>query len=185
MDTCRLKMNHFDPNLVLVETCAKSLKLSQFVYETRDPKSILESFVKSGSPYVETEAFSYAFERGLDPATLIFPIDVESFVTRRRLAYSLLPHPFESLILISRYYGRSYPSTTDSDSIANWRRGFQSDCPTAFRILFSEREEHMSSEIFRHLSTSPPGSRIAVLVGLSHMDAIYDNLVLRCQISNQ
>jgi pheromone shutdown protein TraB len=177
-------MNQFHPSLILVETSAKSLELSQYVYETRE-KSSLESFVASGSPYVETEAFCHAFETGLNPNKLIFPIDVESFVTRRRLAYSLLPHPFESLILISRYYGRSYPSTTDSDSIVNWRRGFQSDCPTAFRILFSEREQHMSSEIFRHLSTSPPGSRIAALVGLSHMDAIYDKLVLRCQIINQ
>ena len=168
----------FNPNKFLVETSSRSLELSNFVWESH--QSPLE-FLDSEAQFMETTAIFEASSLGLCPKETVFPIDIDSASTRRRLAKSLFPHPWESLLLISRYYGRSSPPSNDAESIIRWRDEFRKSCPTAFRILFTEREQHMTSEIFRHITESPPDTRIAVFVGLSHMDAIYDQLVLRCQ----
>jgi hypothetical protein len=168
-------------HLYLVETTPASLELSQFVWENRDGGISPQQYLEIEHSFVETPAFLSASAMGMDTKKCIFPIDIDSGITRRRLASSLLPHPWESLILISRYYGRSHPSSPDPESISHWRREFEASCPTAFKILFSDREDHMTNEIFRHMCASPPGTRIAALVGISHMDAIYEKLVLLCQ----
>ena len=177
----REEINRNGPDFYLVETTPASLQLSQYVWENRDAGTSAEEYLRTESSFVETPAILSAAHLGLNPQKCIFPIDVDSAVTRRRLAFSLLPHPWESLILISRYYGKSHPTSSDSDSIARWRCEFEASCPTAFKILFSDREDHMRSEILRHISTSPPGTRIAAIVGMSHVDAIYEKLLLLCQ----
>jgi len=174
-------VHFFSPEKFLVETSPRSLDVSNFIWESRNSEIAPEEVFASEYACVDTPAIVGAIRLGLNPRTTVFPIDVDSAVTRRRLAMSLLLHPWESLVLISRYYGKSYPSATDSESISLWRREFQAACPTAFRILFTERELYMVSEIQRHVTASPPNTRIAVYVGLSHIDAICDQLVLQCQ----
>ena len=173
-----LLVDSFNPSKFLVETSVRSLELSNFVWQTHKSP---QEFLSAESQFMETTAILQASELGLCPSKTVFPIDIDSALTRRRLALSLIPHPWESLLLINRYYGKSCPQSTGAESIALWRKEFEQACPTAFRILFTDREEHMASEIFRHVTESPLDTRIAVHVGLSHMDAIYDKLMLRCQ----
>jgi len=148
------------------------------VWNTKDENKTAIEYCNEEAEHVETFALAACASLDMDFETSIIPIDYQTGKTRRRLAYSLLLHPIESLVLISRFHGRSSPTTENALSdISEWRTEFSKKCPTAYRILFTEREAHMASEIMRISSTVPQNSRIAIIVGVSHVEAIYEKLV--------
>jgi pheromone shutdown protein TraB len=137
-----------------------------------------EDFCNQEGEHVESPAIAACYNLKLDPRVAINPIDYPSARTRRRLAFSLILHPIESIILISRFHGQPMSSEMDSlDNIVSWRHQFELSCPTAYKILFTEREDHMVTEISEIASIERPESRIAVIVGVSHVDAVYEKLV--------
>ena len=158
----------FKPQQLLVETSPKSLELSKFVWNTRNIERTPERFCIEEASHNESPAVATG-------NTEIFPIDIVSSKTRRSLAKSLVFHPWESLILISRFHGKSSPEVSSLEEVDAWRRDFQTLCPTAFKILFSTREEHMVREILNHSNNT---AKMAILVGISHVNAIYDSLTL-------
>ena len=159
------------PDVFLVETGQKSLELSKFVWEHRDPSCSPEQYCHEES-YVN-EAYAIAAQHQMNSSAVpIFPIDVEPYKTRLKLAKSALVHPLDALRLISRYNGKN-AGVTSLEEMSDWRRRFKRSCPYSFGILFTQREDHMLEEINR---LSSRFSRTAVLLGLSHVDAIYDRL---------
>ena len=160
------------PEAFLVETSAKSLELSEFVWKTRNPSQPLEEFCAQESYVNETLAFA-GKQIISQTAAPIIPIDIDPGITRRRLAKSALFHPVESLLLISRYHGKN-GSISSIDEVGPWRAKFKKTCPHAFEILFTDREKYMCSQID---DFSRKYKKILVLMGLSHVDAIYNLLV--------
>lgn len=165
-------LKKFNPDLFLVETGRKSLDLTQFVWDTRDSSVTPESFCQDESDLVETAAVAANGSMG---SARVIPIDVEPIRTRGRLARSALVHPWESLVLISRY-NRGSASISSLEEAGAWREDFASACPHAFRILFTDRESHMRDRILEEIFSCQPRNA-AVLVGVSHVDALYDLLV--------
>ena len=159
------------PAEFLVESSEKSIELSRFVWDSQ-PYSA-ESFCREEYPQTETAAIAACSELSL-PISRIRPIDIDSFKTRAALARNALFHPWESLVLISRYHGVA-PELKSLEEAARWRAEFKMTCPHAFEILFTEREAWMADQIKRAVMGG--SSHIAVLVGLSHVDAVYDLLV--------
>ncbi len=164
-------MREFRPDTFFVETNKKSLELSEFVWRTRDKSCSLEQFCRDESYVNETLAIAARYDLDLGSRIPIVPIDVDPGQTRRRLAKSALFHPIESLLLISRYHGKS-DTVSSLEEVGRWRAQFRKTCPQAYEILFTAREQHMCSEILSRHS-----ERSLVLVGLSHVDALYDMLV--------
>ena len=158
------------PSCFLVETTRKSLDLSIFVWESRDTSLTHEKFCVEESEFVETPAIAAADKLGILFSSIV-PIDVDSFKTRKNLAIKMLLHPIESLILISRYHN----APSDDVDINEWRNRFRASCPTAFSILFTERERHMAEIISAHVKASQ--GDVAVLVGLSHLEALHNSLI--------
>jgi hypothetical protein len=161
----------FQPQAILVETGKASLELSEFIW--KDSKGMTpERFCSEHSDVNESLAIAVREEFKMDTNSVL-PIDVDPLRTRLGLAKSSLLHPIESLILISRFHGKGGEVRSLEETQA-WRDRFKRSCPHAFEILFTAREEHMSEEI-RRLSAHV--DRCAVLVGLSHVEALYDRLV--------
>jgi len=131
----------------------------------------VEQFCRDESYVNETLAIAARYDLDLGSRIPIVPIDVDPGQTRRRLAKSALFHPIETLLLISRYHGES-DSVSSLEEVGQWRAQFRKTCPQAYEILFTAREQHMCSEILSRHS-----ERSLVLVGLSHVDALYDMLV--------
>lgn len=162
------------PSAFLVECNPKSLDLSRFVWKSRSESLTHELFCEQESGFVETSAIAAADKLGLDVDTTIFPIDSDSFQTRKRLALKLLFHPIESLTMISKYHG-SVSVDGNLDAIRDWRKDFESSCPTSYGILFTDREAYMREQI---LSILPKlTGNIAVVVGASHLEALYELLL--------
>jgi hypothetical protein len=171
-------LREFRARTWLVEASEKSLELSKFVwndYVSSTSGSDLSRFCVDESEFVESPALVVAHELGQKDS--IIAIDKDSFRTRLTLTKRLILHPLESLILISRYHGRSVPA--DFDSVDEWRSEFSHRCPTAFQTLFIDREVYMTDRILSHCETSPASSRVAVLLGMSHLNPIYDRIVER------
>jgi hypothetical protein len=162
------------PSSFLVETSAKSLHLSRFVWDSRNVASNAENFCNEESMHTESAAVAACATLGL-PFSSIRAIDVDPGKTRRLLARSAFFHPWESLKLISRYHGDA-PEMRSLEEVAVWRSEFAACCPHAFKILFTEREEWMGKKILESVKSD---SNIAVLVGLSHVDGLFD--VLTCE----
>ena len=162
----------FKPDVFFVETSKKSLELSEFVWNTRDKSCTVDKFCREESYVNDTLAIAARHELG--STAPIIPVDIDPSVTRRRLAKSALFHPIESLILISRYHGKSN-AVSSLEEVGRWRSQFRTSCPHAFDILFTSREQHMCNGIRSRISHHP--ERAMVLVGLSHVDALYDSLV--------
>jgi hypothetical protein len=162
------------PSSFLVETSEGSLELSQFVWDSRYVASNAENFCREECKHTESAAIAACTSLGL-PFSAINAIDVDPGKTRRALARSALFHPWESLKLISRYHGDA-PEMRSLEEVAVWRSEFAACCPHAFEILFTEREEWMGRKILESVKS---GSNIAVLVGLSHVDGLFD--VLTCK----
>jgi hypothetical protein len=162
---------HWKPDVFLVETGKKSLELSKFVWEHKGPTCSPVQYCHEESCNNEAYAIAACHQMGTSHVP-IFPVDVEPFKTRLKLAKSALMHPLDALRLISRYNGKN-SEITSLEEIDEWRRQFKRACPYSFDILFTQREHHMLEEINRYSSRF---SRTAVLMGLSHVDAIYDRL---------
>jgi hypothetical protein len=160
------------PSKFLVETSAKSLELSEFVWRSRSDSYTVDRFCEEEYYLNETLAIASRFKMGKEHIRIL-PIDVDPALTRRRLAKSALLHPIESLFLISRYHGKDTDISCPSE-VFDWRRQFQKTCPAAFQILFSDRESYMADRI---LETE--AERAVVLVGVSHVDALYNLIVDR------
>lgn len=168
------------PDLFLVETNRKSLELSQFVFANHDNET---KFCLEESMFNETAAIAACSKLGIMHQNRIIPIDVESEKTRRKLARFALFHPWEALVLISQYHGNA-PKTIESIEYANeWRSEIKSRCPNAFNILFTDREKYMSGKILHTISSSSDyysfSRNIAVITGLSHVEAIVSELIDR------
>lgn len=164
----------FKPCVFCVETSSKSLELSDFVWRTRDTTRPLAEFCEEESHLTETLALAGKHILGSHVAPII-PIDIEPAVTRRRLAMSAIFHPIESLLLISRYHGKS-ESLSSIEEVGAWRSRFKKACPHAFEILFTDRERYMCERIEE---ISNEYDRTVVLMGLSHVDAVYHQLIDR------
>lgn len=167
----------YEPASFLVETTPKSLDISKFVFSEyiSEHPTTPEQFCVQESDFIEAPALVASHQLPSKPH--VVPIDVNSLSTRLRLVRRLLLHPLESMILVSRYHGQCLSEVKSLEEVDEWRRHFQSLCPTAFSILFSDREEYMCNQILHHASISEANTRIAVLVGISHANAIYDRLV--------
>jgi hypothetical protein len=150
------------------------LDLTQFVWDNKDASVTAERFCEEESELVESAAVAANGSAG-GGASSVVPIDVEPMRTRGRLARSALLHPWESLVLISRYSG-GQPDIGSLEEAGQWRRDFAATCPHAFGILFTERESYMHQQISDHISSSGP-KKLAVLIGVSHVDALFDLLV--------
>lgn len=161
------------PGIFLVEAPKKSVDLSKFVWDTRDPVLTPEMFCEEEGEFVETAAFAAAHSLGVDGC--IFPIDLDSFKIRRMLAFRMLLHPIESLRILSKYHGEVTPGMS-LDDIRIWRSRFQTLCPTAYSILFTHREIYMRDQILSHIN-SPNKEPIAVMLGMSHLEAVYELLL--------
>lgn len=168
---------NFQPSSFLVETTMKSLDISRFVFSEylSQGSASMEQFCIDESEFMEAPALAASY--ALSDRAPITPIDINSLSTRLRLARRLLLHPVESLMLVTRYHGKSLSEVTCLEDVELWRSQFRALCPTAFSTLFTDREEYMCGRILEHAQTCQPLDRIAVLVGLSHANAIYDRLV--------
>ena len=165
-----------NPEAVLVEATRQSIELSAFVWRTRTRSLTPEMFCESEAEQLETPAIAAAENLKLDMETSIIPIDVASFQTRKRLALRMLLHPIEAVTVISRFHGGNV-DVCSLDEVREWRGGFMKACPTAYGILFTDRESHMRDEILRYLSRDSKNGPVAVLVGVSHLEAMYDLLL--------
>ena len=166
-------LSDFRPTKIFVETSSKSLELSRFVWNARTDGDSPARFCEEECEHTETPAVAAAHFLTL-PTGSVVPIDIDPSVTRRKLAKSALFHPYEALLLISRFHGKGQ-EVGSLEEVPRWRTDFRTMCPHAFDILFTDREAHMRSEILRQLH--PGMERAAVLVGLSHVDALYDLLL--------
>ena len=163
----------FRPSKIFVETSSKSLELSRFVWNSRANGDSPARFCEEECEHTETPAVAAAHCLTL-PTGSVIPIDIDPSVTRRKLAKSALLHAYESLLLISRFHGEGL-EVKSLEEVSRWRSDFRTMCPHAFDILFTDREAHMRCEILRQLH--PGVERAAVVVGLSHVDALYDLLL--------
>jgi hypothetical protein len=95
---------HWKPDVFLVETGKKSLELSKFVWEHKGPTCSPVQYCHEESCNNEAYAIAACHQMGTSHVP-IFPVDVEPFKTRLKLAKSALMHPLDALRLISRYNG--------------------------------------------------------------------------------
>ena len=159
----------FSPDRFMIETSEDNLLLSKFVWQSRENR---DSFLTEECEHTESLAIAAGDAIGLS-FSRIHSIDIDPWKVRMRLCKSALTHPFESLRLISRYHGRGL-DVMSLEEVSSWRRDFLRTSPHAFEILFTDREKHMRNEILR---LSQPGEKVAVIVGLSHVDALYELLI--------
>lgn len=169
---CLERISLTRPSRFLVECGHKSLSLSRFVWETRRSDTSPEMFCVQESEHNETFAIAAAHKLGL-PLDNIKPIDINPLKTRFSLVKSAVLHPWESLILISRFHGKvNYQMSLEE--IGLWRSEFKRSCPYAYKILFTDRENHMVNQI---IENSRSNESVTVIVGISHLDAIYERLL--------
>jgi hypothetical protein len=116
----------YKPKKILIESNPKSIELSRFVWNTKDASMTLIRFLQEEAEQTETPAVAACDTLELDQIQSLLPIDLEASKTRMRLAKSLILHPIESLLLISRFHGRSIPTKALGAPEANDTENFVS-----------------------------------------------------------